>query len=348
MKQHRTTAVILALAALGLSSAVGCHRRSTVATTAPTPVRLRPEKPAPVPLTSDQLRQARPNEAGMVPIILYQNIATAPGGKSNPAYRTPAQFRKDLERLYKENYRPISMSEFVNNKIGIPYGMKPVILTFDDSFPSQFRFRDDGGIDPDCAVGILQAFSQAHPDFPVKAIFYVLPDRAFGVPDEAGKKLQALLDMGCEIGNHTVSRRSLRGASDEKVQYELGAAVAKIKALAPKARVDTLALPLGASAHNKALEKDGVYQGTHYHNRIALLIGYMPAHVPYAKSFNPLRVPRILAVEGTSGITFWLDSLQSSHTAFISDGDATVTTVPKNLADKIDKSKLNGATLRTY
>jgi len=347
MKNHRAIAVVAALAALGLLVVVGCHRKAVVAPTT-APVRLRPAKPEAPPLTSDQLKVARPNEAGWVPILLYQNIAAPPAGKPNSSYRTPDQFRKDLERLYKENYRPITMSEFLDNRIGIALGMKPVILTFDDSLPSQFQYLPDGKIDPNCAVGILQAFSQAHSDFPVKAVFYVLPDRAFGEPDEADRKLQALLDMGCELGNHTVTRHSLHGLSDQRVQYELATAVAKIKALAAKAKVNTLALPLGRSAQHPALEKDGVANGVRYHNRIALLIGYKPASAPYAKSFNALRVPRILAVEGTSGITFWLDSLRDNHRNFISDGDAMITTIPKNLVDKIDKSKLNGALLRPY
>jgi peptidoglycan/xylan/chitin deacetylase (PgdA/CDA1 family) len=343
----RSVSTIMALAALGLSSA-GCHRRNATAPIAQAPVRLHTGPAQAPPLTSDQLRIARPNEAGWVPILLYLHVATPPPGKSAKGYRTPDQFRKDLDRLYKENYRPISMSEFVENKIGIPYGMKPVILTFDDSLPSQFQYRSDGSIDPDCAVGILQAFSQAHPDFPMKAIFYVLPDRAFGSEDDAGKKLQALVDMGCELGNHTVTRHSLKAMSDQQVQKELAGAVTKIHAMVPKARIETLALPLGKSAHNLALEKDGVAGGVRYHNRIALLIGAKPASVPYAKSFNPLRVPRILAVEELGGITYWLDFLRDNHRNFISDGDAKVTTVPKNLVDKLDKSKLNGAMLRTY
>jgi peptidoglycan/xylan/chitin deacetylase (PgdA/CDA1 family) len=341
----RLLSLVVAPAILGLSVA-GCHRRAPANPAPQAPLHLHPSKPAPPPLTSDQLKIAHPNEAGWIPILLYQNIATPPPGRSAAAYRTPDQFRKDLERLYKENYRPITMDELLDNKIGIGYGMKPVILTFDDSLPSQFQYRSDGSIDPNCAVGIMQTFSQAHPDFPVKAVFYVLPDRAFGVEEEAGKKLQALVDMGCELGNHTVTRHNLRNMSDQQVQHELAGAVAKIKAMAPKARVDTLALPLGRSARNSAVEKDGVADGVRYHNRAALLIGAQPASVPYAKSFKPLRVPRILAVEGLGGITYWLDFLSENHRNFISDGDATITTIPKSLMDKIDKSKLNGAALR--
>ena len=187
-----------------------------------------------------------------------------------------------------------------------------------------------------------------HTDFPMKAIFYVLPDRAFGSEDDAGKKLQALVDMGCELGNHTLNRPRLSQLSDERVKYELAGAAARIKELAPKAQVDTVAPPMSKSAHNSALMKDGVYQGRRYHNRAVLKLGDRPASVPYARSFNPLRVPRILTVEGPSGITSWLNDMERRHTAFVSDGDATITTVPKNLEAKIDRSRLHGAALRTY
>jgi len=53
-----------------------------------------------------------------------------------------------------------------------------VVLTFDDSSPGQFRYLAQNGstsVDPDCAVGILEAFARRHPDFGLAATFFVLP-----------------------------------------------------------------------------------------------------------------------------------------------------------------------------
>jgi hypothetical protein len=52
-------------------------------------------------------------------------------------------------------------------------------------------------IDPDCAVGILEAFAREHPAFGHAATFYVLPgadppNRLFDQPALATKKLQHL------------------------------------------------------------------------------------------------------------------------------------------------------------
>ena len=61
---------------------------------------------------------------------------------------------------------------------GCRAGTSPVILTFDDSSPGQFRYVERHGewvIDPDCAVGILEAFEREHPGFGHAATFYVLP-----------------------------------------------------------------------------------------------------------------------------------------------------------------------------
>ena len=51
-----------------------------------------------------------------------------------------------------------------------PIPDKLVVLTFDDSSIGQFRYLEDGTIDPDSAMGILLDFAEAHPDFPPVAI----------------------------------------------------------------------------------------------------------------------------------------------------------------------------------
>lgn len=290
-------------------------------------------------------QRVRPNEVGVIPILEYHDIRDG----RNSMCRSAMAFRRDLERLYRENYRPISLKSYLQNRIDTPPGTTPVILTFDDARESQFRYRPDGSIDPHCAVGILQAFAAKHPDFPVRATFFVLPDVAFGPAAQRARKMQALLDMGCEIGNHTVSHRSLRNLTDAEVQKELAGCVARVKRLAPAAEVDTLALPLGIAPRNRALLASGEHAGQQYTNRAVLLVGAHPAPSPVATDFDPMRLPRIQACEGVAGITYWLDELKRHpERRYVSDGDPMTVTVPNSAVRRVNPGKLKGAHLRTY
>ena len=178
-----------------------------------------------------------------MPILEYHDISA----KESRWGRSVVAFRKDLERLYAEGYQTVALKDYLDNRIALPAGKSPVILTFDDARESQFRYLPDGTIDPNCAVGIMQTFQKEHPDFGMKATFYVLPQSAFKQPEFAAKKMQALLEMGFEIGNHTVTHRKLSQLSDAEVQEEIGNCVVLTQKLAPKAKLETIALPDGMS-----------------------------------------------------------------------------------------------------
>src|SRR5215470_12794692 len=117
------------------------------------------------PLRSDHQLQTNPspNELGKVMILEYHLIEE----KESRWGRSVQGFRSDLEQLYQKGYRTISLGEYIDGTVAIPAGTKPVILTFDDSSPGQFRYvvRDgEKKIDPDCAVGMLLNFGARHPD----------------------------------------------------------------------------------------------------------------------------------------------------------------------------------------
>ena len=317
----------------------------------------------PVTVASDaDLLKMKVNEAGQVPILEYHNIRV---GRTNYD-RTPEAFRNDLETLYREGYRPVSLHDYIDNKIDVPLGMTPVVFTFDDSSPTQFRYKEDGSLDPDCAFAILKTFHEAHPDFGMKAIFFMnasptgSPSPVFGDQSTAEKKVKELLAAGMEIGNHTVTHPNLKKLSDDKVQKELADCVAGVHKLAPDAVVDTLALPFGVSPKNKELAEEGESGGVKYHNRAVLLVGANPAPAPGTVKFNPLRLPRIQAYAGLMGSDQWLASFQSHpKMRYISDGDPATVTVPQASVlkgppqrprdnAKIDPTQLGAAKLRTY
>lgn len=343
---RRRILVLLSLAAASLATA-GCTPpvQQTV-TPSPAPS-VEPEVAAvapPAAVHATPVSDLPLNEAGLIPILEYHRITQKPTRYD----RTAADFRRDLERLYKEGYRPVALQDVLRGHIDVPKGASPVVLTFDDADASQFRLGPDGKPDPDCAVGILQAFAAKHPDWPTRASFYVLPESAFGPAKERAEKFRVLREeMGCEIGNHTVTHRSLKAMNDESVQKEIGGAVQKIQALSPGTEVTTIALPMGISPKNRALLAKGTYAGRAYENKAVLLVGANPAPSPFAKDFDPMRLPRIQAVEGVDGITHWLDKLKKPGARYVSDGDPDTVTVPQVETAKVSPARLGGRALVT-
>jgi hypothetical protein len=75
------------------------------------------------------------NELGRVMILEYHKIDTPEARWT----RTPENFRRDLQRLWDRGYRLVALNDYVDGKIALPAGTTPLILTFDDSSPGQFR-----------------------------------------------------------------------------------------------------------------------------------------------------------------------------------------------------------------
>src|SRR5204863_29598 len=129
-------------------------------------------------------------------------------------------------------YRLITLGEFLDGRITLPAGTTPVILTFDDSSPGQFRYLEQDGnlvVDPKSAVGILEAFGREHPDFGRGATFFVLPaadppNRLFNQPEHVGRKLQFLVSRGYELGNHALWHANLGKYDEATVRAQIAGA----------------------------------------------------------------------------------------------------------------------------
>lgn len=57
------------------------------------------------------------NELGFVPVLMYHQIAPNPAGEYD---QTPAEFRDELERLYRENYRPVTAAHYIAGDLDLP------------------------------------------------------------------------------------------------------------------------------------------------------------------------------------------------------------------------------------
>jgi hypothetical protein len=239
-----------------------------------------------------------PNELGKVLILEYHLIST-----EGPAeWKRPADaFRGDLEMLYRAGYRALSLSDYIQGKIDLPARTHPVIFTFDDSSPGQFRYLVRNGkkeIDPDCAVGMFIEFKKRHPDFGMKASFFVLPGakephKLFGQPEFETDKLKELAALGFEIGNHTLWHANLKKYNLQVIRKQLAVPVQAIQAAVPGYKVHTLALPFGVYPKELAWAVDGSYENVTYHNDAILRVSGGPAPSPFRTGWDPLHLPRI-------------------------------------------------------
>jgi len=280
-------------------------------------------------------------------ILEYHQIAEPEGRWA----RTPADFRRDLERLWERGYRLVSLTDLLNGTFTLPRGTSPVVLTFDDSSPGQFRYLERSGrieIDPDSAVGILEAFALAHPEFGLHATFYVLPGaaqphRLFCQPEHEARKLQYLVSRGFGIGNHTLWHANLSKYPERTVRKQLAQSQQWIQGLVPGYRLRTLALPMGAYPKELEWAIRGDVEGVTYQHDAILMVAGGAAPSPFSRRFDAYRLPRIQAME--SELTHWLRYFeQRPEERFVSDGDPATVTIPKGR--RAEMRELSGRDLR--
>jgi hypothetical protein len=244
-----------------------------------------------------------PRRDGTVPILEYHQI----GGEDARWTRSSASFRKDLEQLYARGYRPVTVGELVDGVLDIPAGTSPVVFTFDDASPGQFRYLEQNGqlvIDPESAIGIWLAFSKAHPDWRKKATFCMLPAAAaghafFGDKGIDGQKtawrfqkVKFLADNGFELCNHTLWHAQLNKYDERMVQEQIARGVLAIDSAVAGYKVRTFALPLGIWPKNRALAVAGSWtdprskKTTSYKFDAVLEVAGNPSRGPFSPGFN--------------------------------------------------------------
>jgi peptidoglycan/xylan/chitin deacetylase (PgdA/CDA1 family) len=282
--------------------------------------------------------QLAPNELGRFMILEYHKVDYP----EERWTRTPENFRRDLETLYAKGYRLVNLGDVLDRRIALPAGTTPVVLTFDDSSPGQFRYLEKDGtveIDPKCGVGILEAFIKERPDFGRGGTFYVLPgaskpNRLFNQPALEGKKLQFLAKNGYEIGNHTLWHANLAKYPEATVRAQVAEAQVWIQRHVPDYKTRSLALPHGVYPSDINWVLRGSAKGTSYSHDAVLMVAGGAAPSPYSRSFDPVRLPRIQAVE--RDLAYWLTYFDKNPLdRFVSDGDPNSVTVPTAQRDRL-------------
>jgi len=270
------------------------------------------------------------NELGQVMVLEYHRI----GYPEQRYQRTPDNFRADLERLYREGYYPVNFIDLLRGLEEVPAGKKPVVLTFDDSDISQFRVLSDNSLDTDSAVGILLDFHSQHPlDWPTRATFFMLGNdnggyrSIFGQANWAKAKAQLLVELGMELGSHTVTHADLSVATAERIYWELALSKHVIEKLVPGYTVQSLSVPFGGYPYTSDFLKSGQWQNYSYSYVGNAAAWGGPGPSPFDADFDPYDVSRL---EVTS--TFfehWLTYfVEHPEEYYVSDGDPERITYP--------------------
>ena len=284
------------------------------------------------PMTPQKARAIGANELGKIPVLMYHKI-----GLPEARYtRSPQRFTQDIEALKAAGFLPINVRDLVRGTIDVPAGKSPVVITFDDSSPNQFRLLDDGRVDPQSAVGIMQREADKG-GWAARASFYCLLEVQppvnilFGQPDLRTQKLQQLVAWGYEVGSHTVSHLDLRRASAKESRKQLVQSQQQLdERIGNGYQVETLAVPFGSFPKNDAVLKQGTWNGESYKYAGALAVGGGSSPSPFSTAFRPYHIPRIEMSAKDSSLKPMLDSFaEHPELRYISDGDPMAISAPK-------------------
>ena len=305
-------------------------------------------------IDKEKLKEDGINELGKVPIMMYhgiKNISSSETGNiggnvDKDGYtRTSEAFKNDLEFYYENGYRMIKLSDYVNGKIDVPYGLSPIILTFDDGNANNIKVTgtDSNGdiiIDPDSAIGILEEFKKKHKDVNVTAIFFITSN-LFNQPEYDVKIINWLIDNGYEVGNHTWGHNNFSNINTSKTEEVVAKMYNKLDSIIPNKYAKIVALPYG-SPYNKSHENyshiiNSSYEGKSYETIAALRVGWEPEVSPFDKNFDATFLKRCRAYDN-NGKEFDIKMVFNmlNKTRYISDGNVNTIVTSSSKEDSIN------------
>ena len=299
------------------------------------------------------------DESGLFAVLEYHRVGGDPSFAPEWTV-SPEDLRAQLEYLYRNDYYPVNFRDLLENNIEVPAGKTPVVLTFDDSSRTQFTMvRDEAGRwvpDPDGAVGVLLAFHREHPDWPMRATWFVLPaadapNDLFGQPELTEKKLRFLVDEGMEIGSHTLWHANLALSSPQEVQEQIVRMNRAIREYIPGYSAVSLGVPFGEYPADMSLLRRGSWDGESYTLKGAAEVGGGLAYPPGNRLFSPYRVPRMQAEPAKGNFASFASHFEAHpEQRFVSDGDPDTVTIPEESRVYMDAEEIqrSGKAWREY
>lgn len=277
-----------------------------------------------------------PNELGKIPILTYHKISA----EDTEYTRSRESFAKDLVELKRHGFYPVTLAELKSGKISTPKGKIPLLITFDDSSESQFKYEDDGSLTPGCGVEIMERFQKHNPDFPLRGVFFVLPKAAypnnfFGQPKKIGAKLKYLTSKGFEIGSHTLWHANLKKYR-HKIEEQLALGAAEIRKYLKDYPVYAFALPYGIFPPRDDLPRlrSGTYQGKTYKHDMIFDYSNGLSFSVYDSKFDSGHIRRLHGNEKTL-LKLLRQAEKEKHIFFISDGNPDTIAIRKADAGRL-------------
>ena len=301
------------------------------------------------------------NELGSVPIMMYHGIHNVPssstgntgGNVDKDGYnRTAEAFRGDLEFYYKNNYRMIRLTDYIDGNIDVELGKSPIILTFDDGKENNIKILGEKNgeleIDPNSAVGVLEEFKKKYLDFNVTATFFI-NGSIFDQEEYNEKILKWLVSHGYDVGNHTMTHPDFTKISADKSLEEVGGVYKILERIIPGKYVNIIAMPFGSpykmSHPNFSVMLKGNYEGLEYTTKSMLRVGWEGEVSPFDVDFEPTFLKRIRAYDN-NGVDFDIEMNFNilKNTRYVSDGDKDTVVVLDKDKDRVKTDKRK----RTY
>jgi peptidoglycan/xylan/chitin deacetylase (PgdA/CDA1 family) len=285
-------------------------------------------------MTAARAREIGANELGRIPVLMFHLIGHGKG------YLAPDALRFDIALLRSHGFYPTSIREMVEGTMKIPAGKSPVVLTFDDSSPGQYRILGDGTIDPECAVGILQA-EVARGNWAPRATFFPLltvnpANVLFGQPELAERKLQNLVEWGYEVGSHGMTHMDFSKATAAQVKRELAQSQQRLETLIGGGyEVFSLSPPYGEYPSDRSLLLSGTYEGYAYKYHAVVMAWGESSPSPFSSSFDPTHIPRITAAAPEAVrklMKYWNGHRQL---LYVSDGDSGTISFPEEASAEL-------------
>ena len=304
-------------------------------------------------LTAEEVQIYQPNELGVIPVLQYHVFVTDES-KMDPYTTTIDRFTAQLQWLYDHNFFLISMESFISNEIAAPPGKHPVVFTFDDASPGQFRLiPGEGGAlvpDPLSAVGAMEAFIAIHPDFGRGGFFAVLPSNCFAMPAEPDQipyceqKLTWLAEHGYEVGNHTMGHQDLLDVTDDVFVDQVGGAARWVSehVAGPGSMGDVIVIPYGnypdketRQEQRRMLREGFLFEGQEVRIRAAFMVGAEPSPPPSSTLWDPIFIPRIQTSDEV--LDHWFEAFASgSVILYVSDGHPGTVVLPTPLPSQLE------------
>ena len=135
--------------------------------------------PTPQPIT---LNAVVWKENPSIPILNFHRFSHRPQDEETGTLMRLSNFQAIIRRLYDAGYSLISVRDYLDGRIVVPEGRRPLILSVDDAyFANQWSLESEGKPSTLSGIGWLYQFAQDHPDFGFEvAMFANFGDKLYG------------------------------------------------------------------------------------------------------------------------------------------------------------------------